>query len=77
MSDPNNDGGAVYPYCNNSEKEYYWINKGMTLRDYFAGQWLLGFMSHSQGSRLNYEDTAHKAYCVADAMIAARKEGRP
>ena len=73
MSAPINDGGPAFP-LNDGHGNVF---PGMALRDYFAGQWLLGFMSHSQGSRLNYEDTAYKAYCVADAMIAARKEGRP
>lgn len=81
MSDPNNDGGAVYPYSNNSEKEYYWINKGMTLRDYFAGQALAGILAGS-GDKTGFVDydekiVARSAWGMADAMIAARKEGRP
>jgi hypothetical protein len=45
----------------------------MTLRDYFAGRALQGFMADP----LSYEsaaDAAKSAYQIADAMLAARGE---
>ena len=53
---------------------------GMTLRDYFAGQALAGWLANSvmcQGYSPNSE-YARQAYDLADAMIAARSgHGRP
>jgi len=44
---------------------------GMTLRDYFAGQALVGFMSDSDYSAPPPK-TAIWCYIIADAMIEAR-----
>jgi transcriptional regulator with XRE-family HTH domain len=50
----------------------------MTLRDWFAGQALIGLMSHSTHDHSplfgDGEPFARDAYIVADAMIAARKD---
>lgn len=46
----------------------------MTLRDWFAGQWLAGIMAHpSAGDKA--EELAECAYRQADAMLSARKGG--
>ena len=47
----------------------------MTLRDYFAGQALMGMMaSRSQTSRrFHPDDDAQYVYAVADAMLEARE----
>lgn len=39
MSEPINDGGPAFPVI----IETMWISKGMTLRDWFAGQALVGW----------------------------------
>lgn len=60
------DGGPAFPVVD-------WTGApigGMSLRDWFAGQVLIGYVSDH---RL-HEHFAHHAYKVADAMLAARKE---
>jgi hypothetical protein len=68
-----NTGGYAFPAENDAEKEYNWINKGMTLRDYFAAKAM-----QSMNSREDYRDAsasaiALDAYALADAMIYARE----
>ena len=54
-----------------------WNDKGMTLRDYFAGQVVVGVMSEYWNSdRMRdptFEDIALSAYGIADAMMEARE----
>lgn len=50
---------------------------GMSLRDYFAAQALVGLLAFSPDGtdadgQLNFEDASLKAYLYADAMIVAR-----
>lgn len=45
---------------------------GMTLRDYFAGQALAGFMANTRRPTTMAEDDATWCYSIADAMLAAR-----
>jgi hypothetical protein len=47
----------------------YDFTAGMTLRDWFAGQALASFRRP-----INAEEDARRAYHLADAMLAARKE---
>lgn len=72
-----NDGGAAFP------REDYQSHdapgqRGMTLRDYFAGHALAGLcaaMRDYSPSRLIHETTtADDAYALADAMIARREQ---
>lgn len=46
---------------------------GMSLRDYFAGQALVGLLADGLGN--NCPDVARGAYGVADAMMAERAKG--
>jgi hypothetical protein len=46
------------------------INMGMSMRDYFASAYLANKWCACE----NVEDTAKKAYEVADAMLKARYE---
>jgi hypothetical protein len=53
-------------------------SKGMTLRDWFAGQVLVGIMETCKNDTRNEGETheqmfARKSYQVADAMLEARK----
>lgn len=50
-------------------------SQGMTLRDWFAGQALQGLCAQSQIHAMSHrsEDTASKAYRLADAMLAQRE----
>lgn len=46
---------------------------GMTLRDYFAGQALVGGMSAADGHNFaTATDAARQAYEIADAMLTER-----
>lgn len=50
---------------------------GMTLRDWFAGQVLAGWMANNDAALLEAERDgmrASRCYQLADAMLAARKE---
>ena len=49
-------------------------NKGMTLRDYFAGQALAGIFAHPTTPHQNATDVGAYCYAMADAMLAARQE---
>ncbi len=45
---------------------------GMSLRDYFAGQWMTTFVIGESG--ISTVDIATAAYAVADAMLAEREK---
>ena len=65
-------GGPAYPtnqYANGISPSGH--SQGMTLRDYFAGQALQGFIS--RGDKYDSEFDAGRAYAFADAMLEARK----
>lgn len=66
------DGGPAFPVPNDA---YTNGREGMSLRDWFAGHALEGYMSILD-SRKNpdYQEDATFMYQMADAMIAARKE---
>ena len=51
------------------------LQGGMTLRDYFAGQALAGFMANTRRPTTMAEDDATWCYSIADAMLAARTGG--
>jgi len=71
MSEPIDDGGPAFPVENDANKEYNYVCKGMSLRDWFAGQAL---EKASKGNSKTAQDIAKRAYYIADAMIEARKE---
>lgn len=47
---------------------------GMTLRDWFAGQALVGLLSGTRVSACRAGDYAQDAFIFADAMLKAREE---
>jgi hypothetical protein len=64
------DGGPAYPVIDRS---------GMSLRDYFAGQALAGFLADPkiidrESSSTISETYSRQAYIYADAMLAERKQ---
>jgi hypothetical protein len=63
MSERKEDGGSAYPTSN--------YDDGMTLRDYFAGQALSSFGPDEL--ECDPKQNAKWAYCIADAMLEARK----
>ena len=84
MSARENNGGPAFPAL-------YAGEAGMTLRDYFAAQALSGISPRIEAEidkfdpdgkyfhqRLSewYQLAAIRSYCYADAMLAARKEGK-
>jgi hypothetical protein len=64
MSEPKN-GGPAFPY---TSPDGMWGNKGMTLRDWFAGQAIAGAAKYDPAT------TAQNAYVIADAMLAEREK---
>ena len=71
MSQP--DGGPAFPVADTREGL---INTsfGMTLRDWFAGMALQGFLSRSDAIGMSLADAlATWAYEQADAMLKARE----
>ncbi len=72
------DGRPAFPLSAEAEARigegYGFANQGMTLRDYFAGQALVGATSDNDAV-WTLEGMAKWAYTVADAMILARNEG--
>jgi hypothetical protein len=83
----NDDGGAAFPgpfsgHCgteSHADPCGCYVDSGMTLRDYFAGQVLPAIMKGALelaalGEKHDHRDLAIAAYRVADAMILARSE---
>jgi len=70
------DGGPAFPHqdwdpaIHSQRREH-----GMSLRDWFAGQALVGLMA-SETEKFCYKpgEGAERAFAFADAMIAARKQ---
>jgi hypothetical protein len=95
MSAPtNNDGGPAFPgeagedghgfykkqFGPNGEQNWLALNQGMSLRDWFAGQALNGYLASWKdevpSEFFKPEYVANTCYGFADAMIAARKGGQ-
>jgi len=64
-----NDGGPAFPH--NFRDGY---GKGMSLRDYFAGQALTGFHIFPKSNKEDITTIVRVAYDVADAMLEAREK---
>lgn len=72
-----NDGGPAFPWREEDGGGGYCQHKGMSLRDWFAGQALTGIVLSPLGSggRVTFLSTARDAYRYADAMLAERGNG--
>ena len=69
------DGGSAFPlYLPQEEGD---IRLGMSLRDYFAGQALSGYLAtwtdNSDGNLFELYHVGKTAYSYADAMLKARE----
>ena len=69
------NNGPAFPYREEDGQGGYEQHKGMTLRDYFAGQALAGLLASGEDS-IDAETNAHDAYIIADAMIKAREASK-
>ncbi len=68
MSKPINDGGPAFPVQSIYSEDHGTNSRGMTLRDYFAGQAILReFPDH-----WSINDMVENAYLIADAMLDER-----
>lgn len=72
-----NDGGPAFP------QDHSLSFSGMSLRDYFAGQALIGILANTAekyvavyGTGRAQERVAGDAYLLADAMLAARDQSK-
>lgn len=78
------DGGPAFPVPEVRDADLNGIMEGapgMSLRDWFAGQALIGCLAYSHYNESwgdyhnngSHADLAHKCYAQADAMLAARE----
>ena len=70
------DGGPAHPHPVRNEQCEWDVATGMTLRDYFAGQALMGLLAspgEPPATDWPSKRIAEMAYFQADAMIEARK----
>ncbi|SEN87808.1 hypothetical protein SAMN04489859_102051 [Paracoccus alcaliphilus] len=84
MTDHIENGGPAFPfksvYRDSQGIDHEIVNKGLTLRDWFAGQALMGIgawcpRNCEPGSPEWHEARVKLAYRDADAMLDARKGG--
>lgn len=74
-----NDGGPAFPVPSVSWKGAESVaieTHGMTLRDWFAGQAMTGFIAASTGRDILAKLDARMCYQMADAMLTVREEAR-
>lgn len=69
MSDTIKDGGPAFPTLNGHPNPKC---DGMTLRDYFAGQLLVGLAATGRYLDMANDQVAKETYIIADAMLAER-----
>jgi hypothetical protein len=74
-----NDGGPAFP----STIQYFPDDKnaneaqGMTLRQYYAGQVLIGVMANPNSTAVTSNAVAAWCFNMADAMLKAEQEVKP
>jgi len=64
-------GGQAFPKSDGGWSGFG-ASKGMTLRDYFAGQFLTSF--RISGGQMDEQEVSEKCYRLADAMIQQRNK---
>lgn len=75
-----NDGGPIFPFRHEyleGECQVVDSNDGMSLRDYFAAQAMMGMQARDcyDAGQAAPEQRADLAYIEADAMLAERAKG--
>ena len=77
MSIPINDGGPAFPVQSIYSEDHGTNSRGMTLRDYFAGQALAGLcvpgLKDGPITDWEFDEIAPVAWKAADAMLAAQE----
>lgn len=66
------DGGPAFPA---NFSEHVALDAGMSLLDYFAGQYIAGRAAREDGV-VDFDDVAVAAYVMAQALLRARGEAR-
>jgi hypothetical protein len=74
METKQNDGGQAFPMVDVLIDGQAIGSAGMSIRDYFAGQALIGLLSGRPDSECDEIGYAGDAYRFADAMLKARAE---
>jgi len=72
MEPKRDDGGQAFPMIDVAIDGQALGSAGMSLRDWFAGQALVGILTHDAG--INSYNLAMDCYMIADAMLKARAE---
>jgi hypothetical protein len=72
MAQHPNHGGPAFPIQNAQFTEAYGGAPGMTLRDWFAGQALAGYVANTEIHDTNAPTMARDCYAIADAFLAER-----
>jgi hypothetical protein len=71
MRDYDTQGGPAFPVAHEVNLET--CRKGMSLRDWFAGQALAGWLANPVGDGSDANELARYSYKMADAMLKARE----
>jgi len=69
-----NDGGSAFPDHIDESAMHVTDIPGMTLRDWFAGQVLVGLYAAATHELPGDDEAADIAYAQADSMIAEREK---
>jgi hypothetical protein len=62
----------AYPFV--LPTKYRIAEAGMTLRDWFAGQAMMGLLATYDTTEVAWESIAHRSYGIASAMLRERGE---
>jgi hypothetical protein len=73
------DGGSAFPLVHEQDPgpgfdQAFYVEYGMTLRDYFAAKALQGWLAAPRRSRRAKKNLAKDLYAYADAMLAERSK---
>lgn len=64
---------SVHPFKHSTNRSVR-SSEGMTLLDYYAGQFLQGIIADSHSPYTKYSEIADKSYEMAAAMLKVRRE---
>ena len=74
MSEYSQDGGPAFPTDNAHQSSAATFHyEGMSMRDYFAGQALVGLLAGRPDADIGPDGYSSDAYLYADAMLEHRK----